>query len=439
MTPRLPIRPVWYLRGAGLLICCLATTELYGCTRSGSDDSKVVTLHVADWGGASTDPNMVRFDRDVRGEWQRTHPNIRIAEEHIPGSGEYVSKMLTAFVAGTEPDVMSLDASYAAAFIDNDMLQDLTPMARRDGTDLSVYYPNVLHLASRGDHLYALPADFTPMMVYYNRRLFDQSGVPYPHDGWTWDEFHEACRRLTVWPKGELHPSRFGFSFTNWMPGWIMWIWENGGDVLSPDGTKATGYLDSPATEEAVTFFTGLVKEHLAPSVSESQAQGADPFASRLVAMQISGHWSLVGLKASETIRMEDIGVVGLPQNRKRATVLYESGYAISRHCRHSSEAWEYAKFMSGPFVQQKKAELGIGISANRIVAESRRSSSPLEPVFLDNVKYGLSPCGARVESYAQVEDIGKEMVDEILIGGTPVKKALQDAARRIDAEVGNP
>ena len=30
-------------------------------------------------------------------------------------------------------------------------------------------------MARRGQHLYALPADFTPMMLYYNKRLFDQA------------------------------------------------------------------------------------------------------------------------------------------------------------------------------------------------------------------------------------------------------------------------
>jgi multiple sugar transport system substrate-binding protein len=422
------------------IAACLIAGFVCSCARrEDGRETGSVTLHVADWGGASSDPNMARFEREVSAEWRRTHPDIRIAQEHIPGSGEYVSKMLTTFVAGTEPDIMSLDASSAAVFIENDTLLDLMPLARRDGLDLSVYYPNVLRLAERGNHLYALPADFTPMMVYYNRRLFDRAGVPYPRDGWTWADFLATCRRLTVWPKGAPHPTQYGFLLENWMPGWIMWIWQNGGDVLSPDGRRASGFLDSPATEQAVSFFTGLVKEHLAPSLSETQAQGADPFASGLTAMQISGHWALVGLKASETIRMQDIGVVGLPRNKRRVTVLYEAGYAISRRCRHPREAWEYVKFMSGPFVQQKKAELGIGISANRFVAESRRNSSPLEPVFLDNVKYGIAPWGARVESYAQVEDIGKEMVDEILIGGTPVRQALREAARRIDVEVGSP
>jgi multiple sugar transport system substrate-binding protein len=183
-----------------------------------------------------------------------------------------------------------------------------------------------------------------------------------------------------------------------------------------------------------VGFFAGLVRDRLAPSLSQAQTQGADPFEAGQVSMTVSGHWKLVSLLASERIRMEDVGVVGLPQRKRRVTPLYESGYAVTARCRHPDEAWEYVKFMSGPFVQRKKAELGIGISANRAVAESRRGASPLEPVFLANVRYGIAPWGARVENYSAVEDIGKEMMDEVLVGGVPVERALAAAAKRADA-----
>ena len=430
-----------------ILQCCLYLTALcpsllmsgMGCKRDAgsTDTSGGITLHVADWGGASSDPAMSRFEQDVQAEWNRLHPDIHVASEHIPGSDEYVSKMLTAFVAGTEPDVMTLDASSAAAFIANNTLRDLSPFAHADHFDLGVYYPNVLDMARRDDQIYALPADFTPMMLYYNKRLFDKAGVPYPREGWTWSDFRSACQKLTLLPPGSLHPTQYGFQVENWMPGWIPWIWQNGGDVLTPNGRTAEGALDSPATQEALSFFAGLVRDGLAPSLSQAQAQGANPFQSGLVAMQISGHWNLVGLKASETLKLADVGVVGLPQNRRRITVLYEAGYAMTRRCKHPKEAWEYIKFWSGPFVQRKKAELGIGISANRQIAESRRASSPLEPAFLDNVRYGVAPWGARVENYAQVEDIGKEMMEQILVGHVPVANASREAAQRIDAELG--
>ncbi len=396
----------------------------------------MIVLHVADWGGASADPRFNRIQNEIEAKWRSLHPNIKIVREHIPGSSEYVSKLLTEFVAGTEPDVMQLDDASAAAFIDNNTLRDLMPYVRADYLNLSVYFPNVLNIARRGNRLYALPADFTPMMMYYNKKYFREAGLPYPKNGWTWQDFFTDAQKLTVWPPGAAHPSRYGFFAENWMPAWIVWIWQNGGDVLSPDGRRAGGYLDSEATVQAVQFFANLVNDHLAPSLSVAQAQGADPFSSGLVAMTISGHWDIVPIRASETISMKDVGVVGLPQNKRRVTVIYESGYAITIGCKHPRVAWEYVKFMSGSFVQRHNAQLGIGISANREVAEERRASNPLEPEFLKNVKYGVAPWGTKVENYDIIEDIGTEMMDEVLVGHVPPAQALRSAAKRADAEL---
>lgn len=210
---------------------------LSGCAQNpgAGQATGTITLRVADWGGAASDPASSRYEREVRAEWNRLHPDIRIAEEHIPGSDAYVSKMLTAFVARTEPDIMALDAS-SAAFIDNDTLRDLTPFAQADRLDLTVYYPNVLNLARRGPHLYALPADFTPMMLYYNKRLFAQAGIPTPHDGWTWDEFHADCRRLTVcirrttaryWRWTRLPSPGFSGTPSSWRPAWCWANWRS--------------------------------------------------------------------------------------------------------------------------------------------------------------------------------------------------------------------
>jgi hypothetical protein len=93
---------------------------------------------------------MRRFETGVANEWKRLHPEVGMVTEPIPGSGEYVSKMLTAFLAGTEPDMRRLDASSAAVFIENDALLDLMPFVKEEKFDLSVYYLDVLDLARPG-------------------------------------------------------------------------------------------------------------------------------------------------------------------------------------------------------------------------------------------------------------------------------------------------
>lgn len=424
-----------------LVIIAATALSLVGCQMSSARGSeRKVVLRIADWGGASDDTEFSRTIREVYEKFEREHPHIKLKIEHIPGSQEYVFKLLTQFVAGTAPDIISLDASSAAVFINNNVLRDLSPYIAADLTfDENAFFPNVYSIATRDKKIYGLPGNFTPMMVYYNKHLFDEAGVAYPRDGWTWEEFLDACLRLTKTRPGETSPYQYGFYFTNWMPGWIMWLWQNGADVLSPDGTRANGFLNSPEAVEAVQFFTDLVIKHkVAPTISETAATGSNLFQSGQAAMEISGHWSMVGYKASEskTFKFSDIGVIGLPQRKHRVTVMYHAGLSITVNSKHPKEAWEFIRYGTGAEVQAKMASSGLAVAGVRSVAEKRAAADKLEPVFVREIKYARAPWGARVEGYAYVEDVGKMAVDEVLLGGVPVKQALDRAARKIDEKL---
>ena len=54
---------------------------------------------------------------------------------------------------------------------------------------------------------YLLPKDFSPLAVYYNKKLFDAAGVAYPKDGWTWDEFLDTAQKLTKTRAPTARPS----------------------------------------------------------------------------------------------------------------------------------------------------------------------------------------------------------------------------------------
>lgn len=414
----------------------IAATNLCGRCDDDRPDRRTV-LRVANWGGPSVDASFMKTEREIWDEFERRHPKVRLQIENIPGFGQYVPKLLMTFVSGNPPDVLSLDGSAAAVFIDNNLLADLTPLIRDDATfHLDDYFSNVLEIARRGERLYAIPLDFTPMVMMYNKRIFDEAGVPYPRDGWTWSEFLQTAQKLTVVDPKTATPTRFGFNFQKEMPLWFPWIWSNGGDVLSPDGRHAVGYLDGPATVETITFLADLVRKYrVAPSLSQSAAAGVDLFRAGRAAMNMTGHWSLIEYRVD---RM-DIGVTTIPtQIGRPVTVLYATGLAISRASRHRDLAWEYVKFLTSEAVQKKRVAGGLAISGNRKAAESF-AGTPVEDAFLSEVKYARPPWGSRVEGYELVEDLGREMIEDILNGGVPVRQAASRTARLVEMELNRP
>ena len=97
------------------------------------------SLRLANWGGAGDDSELFQLVQRIYRDFEKKS-GIQLKVEGTPGSQDYVSKMLLDFVSGSMPDVLALDASSSAAFINRRALLDFGPMIQKDGFDLSAKF-----------------------------------------------------------------------------------------------------------------------------------------------------------------------------------------------------------------------------------------------------------------------------------------------------------
>lgn len=427
------------MRAMCVTVALLATFGLWGCMSQDTGGRNIV--RISNWGGAGDDSEYEKIILDEYAKFEKENPGVDVRVEGIPGSGEYVNKMLLNFVANTQPDVMVLDASSAAVFVNNGLLTDLRPFIEKDAEmAIEDYYPNVVDIAKRGDKIYAIPGDFTPMVMYYNKDLFEAAGVPYPDASWDFEKFLDTAKKLTDGSK-----EKYGFVFPNWMPGWIMWLWNNGGDVLSSDGKKASGFLDSEQNVKTVEWLREMILVHkVAPTLSEAASTGVDLFANGQAAMAVSGHWAMIGYKnapkgqdGKPKIDWKRLGVVALPHNTPQSqTVMYEAGFGIPKGAKNPELGWKLIKMWTSYRLQSRYNASGIAVCARKDVSKER-AQDPIEAQFIPIIQTARPPWGARVEGYDAVERIGKVMMDSVLTGGADVRTALKRAAESIDREFG--
>ncbi len=425
------------------ILLCSIIGLLTGC----AGPSAKPTLRISTWGQAGDDSDYDRLVESIYEDFEkvaaREGKQIDVRVEKMPA--EYVPKMVLAHIAGVTPDVVTLDASSSALFVNNGMLKDLSPYLRQEPEFLEQFFPNTLQTAKRGDKVFAIPTDFTPMVVMLNKRHFEEAGIALPKHGWTWDDFLRISKSLTVRDKSKR---RYGFLLTTWMPGWVMWLWNGGGEVLDEANLRATGTLDSPQNIATLTFLKSLVTEHkVAPALSQIQASGVDLFAAGQAAMQVTGHWALVGFpkerKADnpDAPTLHDISVMELPIRPGRTgpsrTVFYAAGTGISSACKHPDLAWQYIRYWASQANQTRYNSSGIAISARKDVAEARLRGplGRLEREFQRIVPLAEPPIGSRVEGYESVENAGREAMESVLSGSRTPEEALKIAAARIDRE----
>ncbi|UCC73439.1 MAG: sugar ABC transporter substrate-binding protein [Gemmatimonadota bacterium] len=417
----------------------IALTALAATLGCAGETGESTVLRVMAWAG----PEERQIEQRILDHFRERHPGIRIEYQSI--SSNYRERLLTSIVAGTPPDVALLDnGSYGAApFIARGLLVNVAAYLDRIGVDTSAYYPEVLEIFRRPGGLYAFPKDFNPIVVYLNRDLFDEAGVPLPERDWTWADFLSIAQRLTRDVDGDGRPDTWGTQVRRVFYLWQPWVWAAGGDVLSRDGRRATGYLDSPETETAIRFLTDLVTVHrVVPSVDvrrQSTGMERNFFLTGRIGMVTSGHWWLPSIRHYIDEGKVRIAVAPLPRYDEASdpvTVLYAAGWAVPHNTRHKKLAVELAAHLSSAEAQRMRAEYGLAIPSLRAVHEDAAANDPygLEETFLFAARNGRMSWGSVVEEWAHVEVQMPDILDRVIFAGEPLDEVTSDIAQRIDA-----
>ncbi len=303
--------------------------------------------------------------------FQELHPDIEVEILAFPDD-EFDEKVFALFAAGTPPDLFVSGDVLIPWLVQQKMALDLTPFIQRDRYDLSDFFPPIIDFFTINGSLYSLTDNWDAQVVYYNKTMLDQHGVAAPDLSWTWDTVLEAGKKLT---KGR-QANQFGLSFSPWFAPVFSFIWQNNGDLFSPDFSRVT--IDNPATVEALQWVADLFNRHgVSLFWDELDRMDTDPvdyFASGHAGMLFDGgrwhaHWM------HNEITHFDWRIAPLPKKVSHASFFHLSTYVISANSAHRQEAWELLKFLVGREGQQINARYAEGIPSRRSVA--------LDPSFL--------------------------------------------------------
>jgi multiple sugar transport system substrate-binding protein len=395
-------------------------------------------VRVVSWAGYLE----LAMDEEIVDSFRVRHPDIPVCYESLEGAGIYREKVLTSIAAGTPPGVFLLDGIDIPSFVNRGVLLDLAPFTGRVGMPADAFHPVLREHFESDGRLWAFPKDFTPMVLYYNRDLFDDAGVAYPDSSWTWPDFLDAAQRLTRDTDGDGAVDQWGFAWPREFFYLQTWIWAGGGDLLSPDGRRATGYLDSDATVAAVQWYLDLTRTHgVAPRIEmfrRGLGQSGRLFYSGRVAMMQSGHWNTPTLLPYERRGQLRFGVAPVPTAAGVAPVspIYASGWAVPRNAPHRKWAVTVAAFLAGETAQRIRAQSGLAVPGLPAVTDDvvAADTTGREAVFVAASAHGRQPWGTRIEQWRELEDLLLDLLDRPLVRGEPVAAVARDIARRIDA-----
>lgn len=323
--------------------------------------------------------------------FEAENPDIQVQLEPV-GSGDYYARILTQVAAGDPPDLLQIGDDAVPMFVDRGAflpLDDFIASAEYP-LDVSIYLPGVMEPGKWNGVQYLLPKDFSPMAIYYNKKLFDAAGVPYPQEGWTWDDLLATAQQLTV-ADANGNVTQWGIQLPGpWTTGFEYWVAAAGGRLISEDGATFIGYMDSPEVQNAVQFYADLYNKYkVAPPPADMNAFGGgnSEFDNGTAAMRLFGRWPQSGMKRNPNI---DLGVAPLPAGAERAGVLFWGGFGISALSDNPEAAWRFLRYYTGKEGAEVWKDWALPTVAS-VAESSGLSTDPLEGVWLNELNH-LAP-----------------------------------------------
>ena len=301
----------------------------------GGGSSSGASLTMAIWDNAQL-PGLKEIVGDFTSE-----TGIAVDLQVVPWD-QYWTLLEAGAQGGTLPDVFWMHSNYSQKFMSNDILLDLTDrIAQSEVIDLANYYEDITELYQYDGKTYAIPKDYDTIALWYNRTLFDEAGLSYPDETWTWETLAENAQKLTNSEKGQygfVSPAVFN------QDGYYNYIYTMGGRVLSEDNLVTT----CMPTQEVMAENT--------PDVLLGSGR---------VAMILQGSWMVAAMKGNEYIDQNcDVAVLPKSNDGVRKTIYNGLGWSSCANTEHPEEAWKLLEYLGSEAAQKKQAELGVTMSA---------------------------------------------------------------------------
>lgn len=177
------------------------------------------------------------------------------------GWGEQMDTVISKVNAGEVCDLAQAHDQNFPIYGAKNIMQDISQYI-----DLSdgFWYDSVTNAFTYGGKPYAAGADATPVVIAYNKTLFEQSGVKTPMEyfkegNWTWDTFREVALAMTGDTDGDGANDIYGFGW--WDSFYVQMLNANG--ITSINYGGADGVVSNYLTPQATEAFTFLQNGYL--------------------------------------------------------------------------------------------------------------------------------------------------------------------------------
>lgn len=357
-----------------------------GCTTKKKAGEKKTVIRFA----AATFTLFDEIREKQANQFEKKFPNVDVVYQ--PVAGGFHQKIMTEIVGGNPPDVfICFGYGKLLEYVKKGILLDLTDYIKKDTEyKLEEQYESAIETLKVDGKVYGIPSNMGMNVLYYNKDHFDETGISYPTDEWTWDDIIQAAKKLTKRDKiGKTE--RYGIMIaSNSYNDFLMFMKQFGGRFLNEDGTKCI--VNSPESLEALKFLDSFGKVHkVAPTLTDMATETGsavtflanyEMFKKQRCSMIIDGRWLVLNLRPVKGLNYR---FALIPKSKIWASSLGTAPWVVYKGTKHPDIVWEFVKLLGSREGQRLLVGLGDSLPTYKDFLESEDFLKDPEYPYEDN------------------------------------------------------
>ena len=201
---------------------------------------------------------------DAIAEFKKSNPEYEVRYTSGILKKDYSEWLSEKIMQGDAPDLFFVLSNDLSTFAQIGALLPLNDLIGADADfDPKAFYTSAYRFGEENGVQVALPYECAPNMMFVNKTILDQEGIPLPEPDWTWENFVEICRRVTRSTDDTGIVNQFGVSGYSWEDAFNA----NGVQLYNEEGTACN--FTSDQIGEAITFLERLQNGNSGYNVSD--------------------------------------------------------------------------------------------------------------------------------------------------------------------------
>jgi alpha-1,4-digalacturonate transport system substrate-binding protein len=364
-------------------------------------------------------------------DYESKNPNVKINLIEI--AYKDLSTKLKTMISGGKPPALARISTTEIGSFANQAL-DLSPYVGGVDKYTQQFIDSIKPYYVVNNKIIAAPMDVTANGLIYNKTLFDKAGVKVPtspDNVWTWDEFEAALKQVM-----EKGGAKYGLVWDFTPHRWSTLLYQFGGSMLNPEGTKAA--INSDAGVQAAAYFKKLHDDGVMPtSVWLGGENPNNLFRSGTVAAHFAGNWMISSYKDITSFQW---GVTYMPKAKQRSSVPGGKFAMAFKGSGVEKEAADFLNYLSTKEVNAKYDQESLFMSPRKDNAKLDYAfGKDMFEIFANELQ-NTSPAAAEDWSKQDIvpkfsNDLKNNLVD-VIAGKVSPKDAMDKTANSIDKAI---